>query len=234
MRRQSSHDASKSFTHPDATESPASFLKLPTELQNLIWEETFSQPRIFDDDTLRLINPQDGIAYSYLTPYALYVCRGSRTFAQSRLCRTFLFRTWPPNSRRTIYFNPNCDVCIYRFTDLSWRPDFIPGRCLFNYIEIIANVSPDRLTSTTSQGLRSVEFSIRNGWYEDEWSQKSRLRQGKWDLEWKTVQDFFERRNVTITISPTIPEKENSKKAFVGTFPAYLIPTSASQTLGKW
>ncbi|KAH8772402.1 hypothetical protein BGZ57DRAFT_984554 [Hyaloscypha finlandica] len=102
-------------------------------------------------------------------------------------------------------FNPNCDVCIYRFTDLSWRPDFIPGRCLFNYIEIIAN-----------------------------WSQKSRLRQGKWDLEWKTVQDFFERRNVTITISPTIPEKENSKKAFVGTFPAYLIPTSASQTLGKW
>lgn len=124
MRRQSSHDASKSFTHPDATESPASFLKLPTELQNLIWEETFSQPRIFDDDTLRLINPQDGIAYSYLTPYALYVCRGSRTFAQSRLCRTFLFRTWPPNSRRTI----STRIAMSAFTD---SPIFLGDRTSF-------------------------------------------------------------------------------------------------------
>ncbi|KAH8790805.1 hypothetical protein F5882DRAFT_377149 [Hyaloscypha sp. PMI_1271] len=175
MRRQSSHDASKSFTYPDATESPASFLKLPTELQNLIWEETFSLTA-----DLRRRYPQTHQPsgwYSILIPDTL------RTI---RLPRITNFRAEPPLSYLSLSdiaaefsknnFNPNCDVCIYRFTDLSWRPDFIPGRCLFNYIEIIVNVSPDRLTSTTSQGLRSVEFSIRNGWYEDEWSQKSRLR----------------------------------------------------------
>ena len=68
------------------------FRKLAIELQNLIWQETFSQPRVFDDSTLSILNPRNGIMYSYLTPYALGVCRDSRTFAQSRLCRTFLFR----------------------------------------------------------------------------------------------------------------------------------------------
>lgn len=68
------------------------FPRLALELRNLIWESTFSQPRVFDDGTLRLLNPRNGVMYSYLTPYALYVCRDSRDFAQSRLCRTFLFR----------------------------------------------------------------------------------------------------------------------------------------------
>lgn len=48
---------------------------------------------------------------------------------------------------------------IYRFTDLSWGLEFIPGRCLFNYIKITTNGNPARLTSNTGYGLRSVEFS---------------------------------------------------------------------------
>ena len=129
MRWQSCQDASKSLSRCEATESFFSFQKLPIELRRLIWEETFSQPRFFAFDTLRLSKPQNGTIYSLLTPFALYVCRESRAFAQDRLCRTYLFRTWPASTGRIIYFNPKCDVCNYRLTDLTWRRDFIPGRC---------------------------------------------------------------------------------------------------------
>ena len=142
---------------------------------------------------------------SYLIPYALGVCRDSRAFAQSRLRHTSLFRGWPRGSRRTIYFNPNCDIYIYRFTDLSWRMDFIPDQCLFDHVDIIANGSPDKVASTIGHGLRSTNFLERfpslkhplireregnlagiilwNEWKEDRWNEESRLRQDSWGAE---------------------------------------------------
>jgi hypothetical protein len=63
---------------------------------------------------------------------------------------------------------------------------------------------------------------LRNGWYKAQWNQESSLRQGKWDLEWKLVQDFSERRNVTIMTSSTLPETEATRKTYMATFPALL------------
>lgn len=68
----------------------ATFSLLANELQHQIWEESFSQRRIFDDDTLTPLNPQDGIMYYYLTSYALLVCRDSREYAQRRLRHSYL------------------------------------------------------------------------------------------------------------------------------------------------
>ncbi|KAH8650396.1 hypothetical protein BGZ60DRAFT_437151 [Tricladium varicosporioides] len=219
------------------------FQQLPLELQNLVWEETFSQPRVFDDSTLEILHPQDGTIYSYLTPYALYVCRDSRAVAQTRLLRTFLFRGWPQGLGRMIYFNPNHDICVYRFTDLSWRTDFIPGQCLFNHIEIRANVSPDVLTSAKGYGLRSTRFSqrfpnlkrllvrdrylnlmgviLRNGWEEDHWNDEASSRQKTWDVGWKLVKDFLKERGIEIVALQEIPEAEGNRKAFMNTFPAH-------------
>ena len=45
------------------------------------------------------------------------------------------------------------DVCVYRFIDLSWGMDFIPDQCLFDYVEIIANASPDKLASAMCQEI---------------------------------------------------------------------------------
>ncbi|KAH8650360.1 hypothetical protein BGZ60DRAFT_421838 [Tricladium varicosporioides] len=206
------------------------FRQLSLELQNLIWEETFSQPRIYDGSTLRILNPQDGTIYSYLTPYALYVCRDSRAIAQSCLVRTFLLRAWPEGSGRIIYFNPNRDICVHRFTDLSWRRDFVPGQCLFNHVEIQVNVSPDTLASTVDYGLRSTRFSerfpnlkrllvrdrvldlkgatLRNGWKEDRWSEEASLRQKTWDANWKLVEDFLKERGIEIVTLQETPVAE--------------------------
>lgn len=225
-----------------------SFPRLAIELQNLIWEATFSQPRVFDDSTLRLLNPQNGVMYSYLTPYALYICRDSRDFAQSHLCRTFLFRAWPRGSRRAIYFNPKCDACVYRFTDLSWASDFIPGLCSFSHVEILANVSPDALSSAKDYGLRSTNFFerfsnlkrlfvrdrhlnltgsiLRNGWNEDRWSEEARSRQEVWKAEWKLVEDVFKERGIEIIILPNISETERTRAAFMATFPTHHVPAS--------
>jgi hypothetical protein len=66
--------------------------KISTELQHLIWEETFSQQWVFDDDTLRLLNPQNGMMYSYLTMHSA---------PQSQLPLPIMAEL-----RRVIYFNP--------------------------------------------------------------------------------------------------------------------------------
>jgi hypothetical protein len=235
MRWQSCQDASKSLSCCKATESSASFQKLLIELRHLIWEETFSQPRFFDSDTLRLLNSQNGTIYSLLTPSALYVCRESRIFAQDRLYCTYLFRTWPANTGRIIYFNPKCDVCNYRFTDLTWRWDFIPNRCLFRYIEIIANANPKELTDTIGYGLRSTQFHdkfpnlkrlvvmdryvnlrkevLRNRWLEERWNRESKSNQSNWDREWKSVQELFEKRNILITTSSAVPDIQRRRIA---------------------
>ena len=77
--------------------------------------------------------------------------------------------------------------------------DFIPDQCLFEHVEIIANVSPDKLASATGHGLRNANFSarfpslkrllirekeanlvrmiLRNGRNEDRWNEESRLNQ---------------------------------------------------------
>jgi len=232
-------------------ESFPSFPRLTIELQNLIWEASFSQPRVFDDGTLRLLNPQNGVMYSYLTPYALYICRDSRNFAQSRLCRTFLFREWPRGSRRAIYFNPKCDVCVYRFTDLSWRSDFIPGLCSFSHVEIVANVSPNALSNTKDYGLRSTNFFerfpnlkrllvrerylnlaesiLRNGWDEDRWSEEARSRLDIWKAEWKLVEDVFKERGIKIVILPEISEAEGTRAALMATFSTHHVPASEAK-----
>jgi hypothetical protein len=61
---------------------------------------------------------------------------------------------------------------------------------------------------------------LMHGWNEAQRNQESRSRQGEWDLEWKWVLDFFEKRNITITTS-TIPKAKGTKKAFMATFPAH-------------
>jgi hypothetical protein len=119
-------------------------------------------------------------------------------------------------------------VCVYRFTDLSWRTDFIPDQCLFEHVEIIANVSPDKLTSATGHGLRSTIFSakfpslkrlvirdreanlegtiLRNGWKEARWKEESRLRQQSWDAEWTLMEKVFKERGIELVTSQVIPE----------------------------
>jgi hypothetical protein len=218
------------------------FQQLAIELQNLIWEETFAQTRVFDDSTLRLLNPQDGVMYSYLIPYALSVSRGSRAFAQERLSHTALIRRWPSNSRRIIYFNPDSDISIFQFTDLSWAKDFIPGQCIFSQIEILANVDPALLASTVGYGLRGTQFSqrfprlrrllirdrdinlkgvvLRNEWYEDQWIKESRLKENIWNKEWKLVKDYFKEKGIEFVISRELPQEESQRKEFIATFHA--------------
>lgn len=234
MRSHLSQDASKSLNRCEGIESFPSFQKLPVELRHLIWEETFSQPRFFDGDTLRLLKPQNGTIYSLLTPSALYVCHESRTFAQDRLCCTYLFQKWPANTGRIIYFNPKCDVCNYRFTDLTRRRGFIPGRCLFRYVEIIAT-DPKELTDTIGYGLRSAQFHdkfpnlerlvvmdrhanlrgevLRNGWPEERWNRESKLNQSDWDREWRSVRELFEKRNILITTPLAVPDIQRRRIA---------------------
>ncbi|KAG9229476.1 hypothetical protein BJ875DRAFT_488888 [Amylocarpus encephaloides] len=219
------------------------FQDMAIELQNAVWEVTFSQRRTFDDDTLRILNPQNGMMYSYLTPYALNICYNSRTFAQSRLRRTLLFRRSPQGSGRTIYFNPNRDVCVYLFTNLSWCEDFILKRCEFRNVEIIANVSPDKLASAIGYGLRGRKFSERfpdikrllirekdinlegkilwNGWNEDRWNEESKLRQNSWDAGWKLVEEVFKDREIELVTSQRILATDGTKEEFIATFPVH-------------
>lgn len=132
------------------------FPLLANELQHRIWEESFPRWRIFDDDTLRLLNPQDDIIYSYLTSYALYVCHASREFTQRRFRRSFLFRSWPKGKiGRVIYFQPEYDVRVYQMSQLHWRQD---GHCLFSCVKIVADVAPEDFTGNIGFGLRSMEF----------------------------------------------------------------------------
>lgn len=142
-------------------------------------------PRVFDDSTLRILNPQKATMYSYLIPYALAVCRDSRTFAQSRLRRAFLFRGWPPNYGRTIYFDPHRDVCAYLFTDLSWSASFIPGQCLFDHVEIIANGSPDFVQWVSAHifTIQSLESFIRAARRKLKSTDKALA--GNFETEWK-------------------------------------------------
>ncbi|PVH71255.1 hypothetical protein DL98DRAFT_540198 [Cadophora sp. DSE1049] len=186
-QREGSQENGKSFpTFPF-------FSRFPREIRDQIWEETFSQQRIFDNDTLRRLKPQNGIMYSYLTPYALYVCQASREFAQRRLRRSYLLRSWPKKFGRVIYFKPECDVRVYQSTQLHWQPD---GQCLFSCVKIIADASPEDLASNTRHGLRSEEFHekfpnlkrvivtdrqlnldgevIRNRWTEERWKRVKR------------------------------------------------------------
>jgi hypothetical protein len=51
---------------------------------------------------------------------------------------------------------------------------------------------------------------LRNGWYEDHWSQESKSKQEKWGYEWDLVKAFFKERNVTITTSTAIARTETS------------------------
>jgi hypothetical protein len=39
------------------------------------------------------------------------------------------------------------------------QPVSFPGQCLFDYVEIISNASPDMLASAVGHGLRSANFS---------------------------------------------------------------------------
>lgn len=101
------------------------------------------------------MNPQDGIIYSYLIPYALAASRDLRAFAQSRLRRTS-FQQRLQGLRRTIYINPDRDSYVWRFTDISWSIG--PSPWLFDCVEIIANTSPKKVASDTGNGLRSPQF----------------------------------------------------------------------------
>lgn len=133
------------------------FSLLSNGLKDLIWWETFSQKRIFDDDTLRLLNPRNGIMYSYLTPYALFVCRYSRELARGRLRCSHLSVPWSDETRRpVVYFNPEYDVCVNEWERLHWRQ--LDGQCMFSCVKIIADVSSEDLTSDREYGLRSVAF----------------------------------------------------------------------------
>lgn len=215
----------------------ATFSLLSNELKNLIWEETFSQQRIFDDDTLRILNAQNGVMYSYLTPYALFVCHASQEFAQGRLRRSYLFKEWPRGIGRVIYFRPECDVRVYQMTQLHWRQD---GHCLFSCVKIIADVSPEDLTSDIGFGLRSAEFRekfpslkkvivtdrqlnlygeiIRHRWTEERWQRESSVYQNDWDRDWKVVEKIFEESGIRIQRSSDQPETDIDKKRYIRSF----------------
>lgn len=101
--------------------------------------------------------------------------------------------------------------------------DFIPDQCLFDHVEIIANGSPDKVTSTIGHGPRSTSslerfpslkrllireregnlagMILRNGWTEYCWSEESRLRQQSWDVEWKLVEKVFRERGIEFVTS---------------------------------
>ncbi|PVH75970.1 hypothetical protein DL98DRAFT_303962 [Cadophora sp. DSE1049] len=219
----------------------ATFCLLPNELRYQIWEESFSQQRIFDDDTLRLLNPQDGIMYSYLTPYALFVCRDSREYAQRRLRCSYLSEPWSDEPRRrVIYFNPDCDVRIHQFGQFHWRR--LDGQCLFSCVKIIADVSPADLTSDIGYGLRSVEFRekfpnlkrvtvtdrrvglngefVRYMWTGEQWNRESSANKNNWDRDWKAVEKLFEGRGIRIEASSDVPETNENKKRYIKSFQA--------------
>jgi hypothetical protein len=222
-------------------ESFAKFQKLPIEIRHSIWKESLPEPRIFDDDTLRLLRPQHGVICLDLIPSILQVCDESRTLALRHLCRTVLFRTWLPNSGRMIYFNPKRDVYRCRFTDLLWRRDFTQGRGLFGCIEIIANASPEQLNDTIGYGHRSAEFHnefpnlkrliltdryanlhgevLRNGWPEEQWTRESKSNQRDWDRGWKSVLEFFEKRKILITTSSTMSETRSRQTVDIAHVP---------------
>lgn len=103
----------------------------------------------------RLLNPQNGIIYSYLTPYVLYVCHDSREFALGRLSRSYLRHSWPQDHRRVIFFQPESDIYVCESTQLNWQPD---DQYVFRYVKIIADVLPKDLTGKTGYELRSVKF----------------------------------------------------------------------------
>lgn len=223
----------------------ATFSLLANELQDRIWEESFSQ-RIFDNDTLRLLKPQNGTMYSYLTPYALYVSHASREFAQRRLRLSFLFRSWSKRSGRVIYSRPEYDVRIYQSTQLHWQPD---GQCLFDCVKIIADVSPEELTGNIGHGLRSVEFLekfpnlkrvivtdrqmnlhgevFRNRLTEEHWKRESSLNQNDWDRDWKAVEKLLGERGIRIEASSDLPETNEEKKRYIESFQAFPV------TLGR-
>ncbi len=208
--------SSNSMSRCERTKSFPSFQKLPLEIRNLIWKESLPEPRIFDDDTIRPLGPQHGVISSELIPGLIQACHDSRTFAQSHLTRTVL-------SGRTIYFNPECDIYRYRSPDLLWRHELFFTRCLFSCIEIFANVGLEQLPNALGSMLRSAKFHnqfpnlkkllltdqqtslhgdvLWNGCSEEQW-----LNQHQDDQEWRLVQKYFERRNISITISSVVPQ----------------------------
>lgn len=229
----------------------ATFSLLSNELKDLIWGETFSQQRIFDDDTLRLLNPRNGIMYSYLTPYALFVCRYSREFARGRLRCSYLSEPWSDEPRRrVVYFDPEYDVCVHQWGQLHWRQ--LDGQCLFSCVKIIADVSPEDLTSDKGYGLRSVEFRekfpdlkrltvidrrvgwngevVRYMWTEEQWNQESRANKNDWDREWKAVKKVFEGRGIRIEASSDVLETNKNKKRYIRCFQA--CPVTLRQSAG--
>jgi len=206
-----------------ATKGFSSFRKLPIEIQHSIWEEALPESRVFDNNTLRFLEPQHGMICFDLIPSILQVCRDSRTIAQRHLCRTVLFQTWPRSSGRTICFNPERDIYRCRFTDFLWRHEFLPTQCLFSIVEIYVNLSLGQHPDTFGNVLRSVGFhdrfphlkrvivtnqhthfygdGHRDGWSEEQW-----FNQRKWDQLWRSVLEFLENRHISITISPAPPQ----------------------------
>ncbi|KAH7418849.1 hypothetical protein BKA64DRAFT_739204 [Cadophora sp. MPI-SDFR-AT-0126] len=215
------------------------FSRFPREIQNQIWEKTFPQKRIFDNDTLRLLNPQNGIMYSYLTPYVLYVCHDSREFAQGRLSRSYLRHSWPQDHRRVIFFKPESGIYVCESTQLNWKP---VDHYMFRYVKIIADVRPEDLSSNIRYGLRSVEFHekfpklqglivtdrhlnlyhkcFRYKWPEEEWEQVSRVFQDDWDRDAKDLEEFLRRKSIWIPRTSEKPKTDKEKKRYIESFPA--------------
>lgn len=122
------------------------FPKLPLELQNLIWQMTFSEPRA--------ISPENcfrewwyGRIVSFLSPVALHVCHSSRSFVKSVLRHTSIhipgLRGWRP-----LYINQACDFFILTKWDVQMNvkiSDFIADPTLVSRVMITGIASYEML-----------------------------------------------------------------------------------------
>lgn len=54
---------------------------------------------------------------------------------------------------------------------------------------------------------------LRNGWPEKRWNRESMLKQSDWDQKWKSVQELFEKRNISITTSLAVADVQRRRIA---------------------